>query len=218
METQRLTINLPAFCGFYETMWCGPDDAASAIESEASARGVSEDELGFDWKAYQAAVAKALVAVEREECNRLFPSLNMGSEFKIWSPREYNFSSDEIEVEIDFSEVTGRALAGFLAQYIDILGKVIAREFAPRPGFIPYLPNKVSTWIEYLTDGKEHNRIEAMISAVLNYALRINNTLNCPNAWREPDTGIISSNGYEYHIYSDVFEKVDATEFVTDAK
>lgn len=64
----------------------------------------------------------------------------------LWSPREYNYSTDELTLWVP--EPTMRNLMiRSLANGHDILGAALIEMFSERPGFIPSYSNDVSEWV-----------------------------------------------------------------------
>lgn len=138
-------VRLMFFSGFYESIH------NSAMESEEEY--ILEDYPGkkwddFSWKYDWEGYAKSYVSAISSE-------IGINLEFRnLWSPREYNFATDEIYCFIETSDVEK------LSSVIDseVLSKLIKSRFTSRDGFFSFYSNDIEEWKE--KDVTEWDEIE----------------------------------------------------------
>lgn len=147
------------FSGFYESIHDSEIDRA--LEQEFSdSSGNANDGLvsrAFDWvnwRAVHVAYAKAYAEQFSEEFEIL------GLEFEsLQSPREYNFTTDRVFVNIPDSEVI-RILAETPRTTLDA---VAAEWFTSRSGFSSFYSPDVDGWGDLAT--WDHNQLGALVAA-----------------------------------------------------
>jgi len=129
------------FSGFYESSHDSQlDDTLSQMFSDESGEPiddiVSDAFDSIDWRIVHLAYAQAYCSALADECEATWKYV------KLDSPREYNFRSDEIDVEIASDELQRMYSA---VDKVD-LAAMIERRLAPRSGFIPFYSNDVTQW------------------------------------------------------------------------
>ena len=147
---EKKLMRLP-FPGFYESII---NDAMHTAmldwASERAQEDVDEDEdivygdlYGtLNWKIFNTEVAKAYV----DAVNSVF-SFNF--EFvEVKSPREYNFETDSLMVNISGDDLL------FLAQHVnwEDLADEVYNELKPRSGFMPFYSNNLDDWPALVKD------------------------------------------------------------------
>lgn len=127
MKTQE--TRLPLFSGFYGT-WYEFDDESLDFPLDTIYK--------VHYKDYMEEVAKS-------HCSELTDSDIIESiKFKsVWSPREYNFQNDEVDIEITYNEVE---LLQAIEEYNDSWSEWLADRFTRRSGFIPFYSNSPAEW------------------------------------------------------------------------
>lgn len=131
----KQALRLFFFSGFYESIH------NSAFESEEES--VLQDYEGKKWDDfrwtydYKQYCKNYVSAISRE--------IGIDLEFKsMWSPREYNFATDEIEVYIKSEDVDKLATV----KNSDTLRNIIKRRFTSRDGFCSFYSNDIDEWNE----------------------------------------------------------------------
>lgn len=117
---------LPCFAGFYETVLT-PDYIFEQEVDEYDCFTWDD----FDNKKYE-------IAVSKKHCNTVEKLINseLGLNCKItfeslYNPREYNFSTDSINISIDYSK---RKLDRLIKEHYDELSKIVKEKYTSRSG------------------------------------------------------------------------------------
>lgn len=129
----------------------------------------------MDWRAvfesYARSYAKAI-----ENLFSDLPCANWGFK-ELWSPREYNFSTDRIFVEIPLAD-----LEAIRRQTDDsVLEKLIKQNYTARSGFIPYYPNRLKDWPENLSDWEPAQLCTLLEAAIM--TAQGSDNLDCLQPW-----------------------------------
>lgn len=123
----------PLFSGFYESMWA-PD--FENIEYKE-----------FNWKAYANDTARAFVYQLAKELKR--ENILTAITFEeVISPKEYNFTTDSINILVDMSEENILNLQNHIKENIDVYRERIKEEHTSRSGFISFTSNNIDEWDE----------------------------------------------------------------------
>ncbi len=161
------------FQGFYESELSGELDSAgdSYCESQAEEDGetLSASEIGkvlywcADWSAGEKVVAEAYAGrfnSALEESTELV----LGMTYKdMESPREYNFTTDRVFMQIPLDAV--QRLMAFVPEAI--LGKVIRDDFTSRDGFMSWYSNDITEWLAKPLETWDHNEVGTLVKAAL---------------------------------------------------
>lgn len=128
-------VRLMFFSGFYESIH------NLAMESEEEY--ILEDYPGktwddFNWKYDWEGYAKSYVSAISSE-------IGINLEFRnLWSPREYNFATDEIYCLMDSADV--EKISSVIDS--DVLSRLIKERFTSRSGFSSFYSNDIDEWKE----------------------------------------------------------------------
>lgn len=133
-----LKARLP-FEGFYQGA------IASYIEERCSE--LIEDPDNVNWKQAYLEMAEAYAEVYA----RTLPHGENYQFRELWSPRAYNYATDEITVAL--SEATIREIYTSIDK--GTLSKTIREKFRPRPGFSPYYDWDIAEWPKSVLDWDE---------------------------------------------------------------
>jgi len=141
---------LPKFPGFYESVYDLDydrieEDIKELIEDkELRDLCIKEfyctEESTRVWEDWKRQITKeftsAMEGILRE--NNFIEKINFQS---LYSPREYNFSTDSINVEIEFSEENIKAIQNFLKENSAKWSKYLKERYSSRSGFISFHDN-----------------------------------------------------------------------------
>lgn len=148
MQTQ---IILPSFHGFYDSVWSALWD--DDLENLAQEHHVTELDgwEAKDVKGTEQEICERYAALALDEMNSaLGLHLERGA-VEVWSPREYNFYTDRIYVNLDISdEDVERVVHLMLADY-NRLQKVIHDRHTSHSGFISFMNNDIDDWLKIFT-------------------------------------------------------------------
>jgi len=145
------------FSGFYESVHIYNIEQAIELDCSDNNGDINEDILdsfvtGLDWNKLHIDYAK-LYTEQFKTALAGFNSLSFESlVFKqLVSPREYNFSTDLIEVELSDNELY--KLYSFIIENCkEELEKLIEDRFTSHSGFYSYYPNSLEDWPMLLAD------------------------------------------------------------------
>ena len=181
--TDTVTINVPFFPGFYESILSGVLDKAIERESEWLCERESSQEYYPDeywpeplrldhsdlWQAVDYRAAYERMAADW--CSALDDWLVDTIETKpgsftyesMDSPREYNFTTDRVYITASLE------LMQRLYNQCDKtrLADVIKERFTSRDGFISHYSNSLSEWQEKPLDEWDHNELGTLLCAII---------------------------------------------------
>lgn len=172
--SKKKEVRLMFFSGFYESIHDGVLD--SECEWIMEDYGKKWDDFRFTYN-YQEYCKNYVRAISSET--------GLDLEFKsMWSPREYNFATDEITCYISAKDL--KKISSVLDS--DVLEKIIKRRFTSRSGFISFYSNSLEEWKEKPV--KDWDEIE--LGTLLDAWLYVNEFLSDEN---NSDLDYV---GYEY--------------------
>ena len=162
---------LPVFNGFYNTLFEDILDNAvdNVIEyyNEQNNTSLNYDDFDFDFTTIQNEICKDAVLKIEEKLNEIGINCSIIYENLI-SPREYNFSNDSINIEINFKKFS--QVFEILEQNYDSFSKYIKDNYTSRDGFISSYSNYSSDWMEDLREDAENETHK--VGAVLDFILQ----------------------------------------------
>ena len=187
------------FCGFYGTIFDLTDAEFRAIEMEESARNIelNETDFNFKYKEYMNDVADMFVRCWSE------PLIAVGilKSYKnvyIESPREYNFSTDKIFMDIELADNWQDVIKTFIQSNYEKLSKEIFDDWSDRPGFWSFTDNNIDNWYNYLFDEAQFD--DKYLHLILYYFLKYE--------------GYNFMKSFPMFDYEDFFEEIEC--FVTE--
>lgn len=135
MSNKKQEVRLMFFSGFYESIHDSVFDSETEMILEDFPDKNWEDfRWSYDWQEYSKMYVRAINS-----------QLDMNLEFRnLWSPREYNFATDEIYCYIGKKEV--KKISSALNS--ETLEKLIRQRFTSRNGFISFYSNDIDEWKE----------------------------------------------------------------------
>ena len=159
---------LPIFNGFYNTLFDNILDNATdnAIEyhNEQNNTSLNYDDFDFNFISIQNEICKDAVLKVEEKLNEI--GINCTIKYQnLVSPREYNFSNDSINIEINFKKFS--QVIEILEQNFDSFSKYIKDNYTSRDGFISSYSSYASDWIKDLRENAENETHK--VGAVLNF-------------------------------------------------
>jgi hypothetical protein len=148
----KIESYLPVFPGFYNTIF-EPD-----FELHIDAGKTFDD---YEWfnSEYEERVSIACCGfIERELTTGKYgdsPKLKIGVNFQmVYSPKEYNFVNDSINVEYTLNKATYKAVINYLKENDTEFKEFILEHLTSRSGFISHYSNNHYVWYDML-EGKE---------------------------------------------------------------
>jgi hypothetical protein len=158
---------LPIFPGFYNTFYeLGEEPELEYIKEQRELIHLAPlpyEAIKWDYDTYHNEVAK-------NACNYIESVLeNFVTAIKfeeIRSPKEYNFSNDAINIEVELSEENIIAIKTFLFDNIGNFRKYISETYTSYDGFLSYYNNGANDWLDYIDLNLEH---EHKLGAILQF-------------------------------------------------
>jgi|SRR3990172_3255987 len=165
----KYTLNtnlIPLFRGTYNTEWdvCETDDEGN------------EQEVEYDFKELMASIAQAYQKNEAYILSELNCPFIRSIHFTggTYSPREYNFRTDELDFTVDIDEKKLRISMEALRDNPDFadFAKFLRDNYTSYDGFWSFTPNNFKNLYEAITKhGDEHDQA---LSAIITYLAREN--------------------------------------------
>lgn len=158
----------PLFPGFYGTLF-EYDRESEDIEAynEENKTDLNYDNFEWNYKDYSERVSKAFVNRLEKELNDILPTKD--PQFKIefqslYSPREYNFSNDAINVRV---EIDLRLLIGLIKNRKEKAAEYFKDKYTSCSGFISFHSNDVNDWLKksYIMENPAH-RVGALLDCL----------------------------------------------------
>ena len=167
---------LPVFNGFYNTLFEDilENAADNVIEyhNETNGTELNYDNFYFEFVSSQNKICKDEISRDavskiEEKLNEIGINCSIKYETLI-SPRDYNFSNDSINIEINFKKFS--QVIEILEQNYDSFTQYIKDNYTSRDGFISNHSSYSSDWIKDLREDAENETHK--VGAVLDFILQ----------------------------------------------
>ena len=153
----KLESTIP-FCGFYESFISDDIDyqIGQQIEWDSDIYDLNEDEQQILWDSYLSVnrkyfynqIAQDYTNFYIEILNRRLKGFELKAKFNLFtSPREYNFKTDRIFINIEKNHAID-FIKYIIKNYKKELEKKIKDRFTSRDGFISFYKNSLDLWID----------------------------------------------------------------------
>lgn len=151
---------LPAFHGFYESIY------EPCFEGEAEHFNLPKDFQFweyFDYSAYHNAICKRLCDITEDRMSAFIKKVVFEN---MYSPREYNFSTDSINCIIVPKK---RAIKKFLKEHEEAFKKYIHDHCTSRDGFHSFTSNTLEGWKAYTKNFTDYSEKALSLGFVLDF-------------------------------------------------
>jgi hypothetical protein len=166
-ETKVVDGVCPSFSGFYETAWGGDWECHLTSESEHFGIDINFDYLNFDQKKYQESIAKYYAGeVETELVDGGF--ITSMKFQKVKSPKYYNYSTDQIYVEIIITNNNYAKIVEYIEDHNEDFQDYLTAKFTSSDGFCPLYSNEAKDWYKTLVADNLKSD-ETQISCILEF-------------------------------------------------
>lgn len=167
---------LPLFHGFYCTMHeIDEERILDSVNYYRAENGKEEihygwqyDNIEIDIKKYMSDYGKSAIDNYKEFLSPVYVS-NIIFE-SIYSPREYNFSTDLVNVEYEITEENKKNILDFVLSHLEEFKQYIKDTFSDRSGFFSLYSNNFNYWLNCLKKW-EFKNIETQFSIFLEFIL-----------------------------------------------
>ena len=177
----KFEIKLPFFCGFYESPLYNCDTLYWEFNDEDNMEYYRErfedntlqaDDLDIDFPRFMKECAKSYMDVffNNMDCPDFIEKMEFS---EIVSPRYYNFETDKIYVNVEFSEGWQDKVKTFMENNKEWLTERIKAEWTSRDGFCPFMGNTYEEWYKELQKEEPDVRY---ISVMIGYIMEVANT------------------------------------------
>ncbi len=150
---------LPIFPGFYGTIFEPQEDNEIEYINEQRAELGMEpadfNDMQFNYKEYMREVSKKACYFIEDKLNELDFKATVNFE-ELISPREYNFTNDSINCEI---EIDKAAVIKYVEDHKTELAAYFIDKFTSYDGFISFYPPYVDFWIDSLKDDTNEDAV-----------------------------------------------------------
>lgn len=171
-----LDLEVIGFTGFYQGLWDQGENEWNEVHEIKYAEHEDFESLHMieDWgfpEDYRDRVAE-LFADEYADMvsSAIGINVKLVKSF-IRSPREYNFSTDEIyaQIEIEDYDEFAKRLQHFLKsdQYRGRLAEIIRKNHTSCSGFISFMSNDIDEWRELIEDPNNENYISCLVGYIV---------------------------------------------------
>ena len=152
---------LPIFQGFYGTIFEADED--NMIED-----GKTWDDYNWDYKDYMTRVAKACCCTIEDQLKDFGITVTFQN---VYSPREYNFSNDSINVAYHLEDDSFNKVLAYLLENKEAFTQHVKDNFTSYDGFMSFYSNDINTWFnEYLKEDNE--KLTTLSGNVLEFILQ----------------------------------------------
>lgn len=174
----RFSFELPFFPGFYESSLYSPDTEYWAIKQEVEYythdlreehpeyQGITEDDLEFDYKAYQKDVMGSFIIAFKDAAPDIVESVEFD---ELVSPKYYNFSTDRLFCWVTFSEDWKAVMRKFMLDNYGLLKDHIKEVWSSRDGFMSFTSNDVDEWFGKIFDEEDPMYIGTMLGYMMRF-------------------------------------------------
>jgi len=164
---------LPVFTGFYNTIFqannedCEIDDI-NMHRRNKNMNEISFDDCNFNYVEYHEEISKCVTEYLHNELKEI----NIVDSIKfeaLYSPREYNFHNDSINVEINLTDDNIKTIKKYLYDNIDLYRQYLKDNYTSCSGFISYFPNHLEGWQELTKDFTEYTDKMHVLGSILEF-------------------------------------------------
>lgn len=171
-------IQLPFFCGFYESPLYNSDtlyqetydeDNMNYYKERFEDETLTADDLDIDFQEYEKACCEAFCTEFYNSSPNIIKSLDF---VEMTSPNYYNFETDKVYAKVVLEDDWREQVKSFMETNKEWLTKRIRQEWSSRDGFWSYLSNDYNDWCELL---QEDDTDERYLSEIIKYMMFLEN-------------------------------------------
>ena len=175
MKKEIIKGILPCFHGFYETIHTIDEDGIlENINYDREEKKLPEldhttfyDHANFDYKKFHNDYSISAVETIGKELTGYIKSVTFEG---LYSPREYNFSTDEIQVIYEISEDNKKKILEFILDNLVDFEQYIKENFTNRSGFSSFYSNDFHEWLNNFKQW-DFKDIETQFSVYLEFIM-----------------------------------------------
>ena len=172
---KNFEIQLPFFCGFYESplyncdtlYWETTENEMEYWRDRFDDETLTADDLDIDFPRFTEECAKAYMDAffNNADCPGFIKSMEFS---KIVSPSYYNFETDRLFVNVEFEEDWRDKVKTFMDENKEWLTERIKKDWSSRDGFFSFMDNTYEGWFDELQmDDADERYIGVMIGYIM---------------------------------------------------
>lgn len=221
MKTTTFKTFLPLFPGFYETFLDYDemfDSKFDELNNIRQSNGLDIIDYSGDvctndeYKRYNVDVSKLYVTKVNEIFNKIFNTTIKITFEDLISPKEYNFSTDSINVSININKTNLKKLNILIKEGYDYLANKVKEDYTSCSGFISSHSNDFDRWLDNEDSefwlSSEH-KVGAMLGLLFDYCDELND-LNIKDSFDSTMFDYISDNLYFDNYTKYTFEQLES--------
>ena len=167
MRKKSFLIELPLFCGFYESPFLNADTLHYEVCEEESmeyykecfGEDITEDDLDFDYPSLKEDLCKEYCKTFYNYIQAFVPDFMLSCEFSgMTSPKEYNYVTNKLYANVDFADDWQGTIRDFFEENEDWLRERIHDDWTSSDGFWSFMDNNYDVWIKELTSEEPDER------------------------------------------------------------
>lgn len=167
---KKIETYLPLFPGFYGTIFeaDNEDSEIDDINEQRVDKGLPEityDDCEWNYAEYTQEISESAVNF----VDGVFKEMDMGLKFNfqaLSSPREYNFSNDSINVEVEVSDMN--KIVTYLQEYKEEFADYIKDRYTSCDGFWSHHSNDSIDWLFAINNDE---KLDHKLGSILNFIL-----------------------------------------------
>lgn len=179
-KTQVKDVELPFFCGFYESPFENYyliDEAITDTMDRDNERGLNTvyDDYEFDYKTYRGIIVNSFIKAIKEHLPGWIENV---SEPELWSPNFYNFQTDKIYATLTLANDWKEKLSDFFDKNKETLRERIKKDYSSRSGFNSFIETDYDTFVENTLSGESR-----YLGIIMQYAIELNEDEDADNLY-----------------------------------
>jgi hypothetical protein len=169
---------LPVFTGFYNTIFEADNENSEIDDINMHRRNKNMSEIGFDdcnfnYAEYRKEVSIAVTKYIENELKDI--DVLSKIEFEgLYSPKEYNFSNDSINIEVELTEDNIKEIKKYLYDNLDEYKQYLKDNYSSYDGFVSFYPNTFEGWLELTKDFNDFSDKMHLLGSVLEFICQMN--------------------------------------------
>lgn len=164
----------PLFPGFYNTVFeYNRESEDIEYYNEENGTNLDYDDFNWDYKGYEERAAKSFIGNLESELTHLLP---IKIDFQdIYSPKEYNFRNDSINISVD---INLDDLIQLVKDRYEESEKYFKDKYTSCSGFISFHSNDIDDWInkDYIIENTAH-RVGALLDCLATIEINQDNVI-----------------------------------------
>lgn len=162
MTHEYRNFSCKVFPGFYESILYNSDTLYNFEYGEEIPEGYYFDFTGDGWKKFKEETCKDWVYAMQDSFDENPIDMKIGDYHSLWSPREYNYTTDKIEFPVTFNLNKLKSYCWHKRK--DDFNKYLYDHWSDRDGFWSFIPNNLERFKrEYYENKSKDSFLDVMV-------------------------------------------------------